>query len=285
MAAALLKAGHAVDGYALASIPGGYGPTYQGDVTDYSRFRQVLTRSNPDLIIHLAARVVVAHAQAGPAEALGTNIMGTVNVLDACQAGGIPCIVASTDKAYGDGLNMSEGTPLRPRYIYDTSKACADLMAQAYARTYGMSVAITRSCNAYGPGDGYAPRLIPNIIKAILTGTQPTLYAESMHVCREYIHVTDLAAAYALLADRLLKGDGGCYNVGTGETATPLDIVRWVSDYVGGKERTPKVLARGYAELGNQSLDSNSIRALGWLPKYDLGRGLKELVEWYRTQT
>lgn len=279
----MLKDGHDVDGYALASIPGGYGPTFKGNVTDHARFRQAAVRSNPDLIIHLAARVVVAHAQDWPEEALATNIMGTANILDACRVADIPCIVASTDKAYGAGMDMLEDTPLRPRYIYDTSKACADMMAQAYSRTYGMPVVVTRSCNAYGPGDGYAPRLIPNVIKAMLTGTTPTLYAESMHVRREYIHVSDLAAAYVLLAGRLLGGDDGdmCYNVGTGETATPADIVSYVATVL-GKDVTPKVVARGYEELADQSLNSERIRKLGWAPAYNLGRGLPELVEWYR---
>ena len=113
-------------------------------------------------------------------------------------------MVASSDKAYGDQekLPYAEDTPLQGRHPYDVSKSCADLIAQAYAATYGLPVAITRCGNFYGGGDLNWNRIVPGTIRSVLRGERPVIRSDGQFV-RDYFYVEDGAAAYMLLAERL----------------------------------------------------------------------------------
>jgi len=113
-------------------------------------------------------------------------------------------VLASSDKAYGDAekLPYDESTPLCGRHPYDVSKSCADLIAQSYATTYGLPVAITRCGNFYGPGDLNWNRIVPGTIRSVLRGERPVIRSDGLNV-RDYFYVEDGAAAYLLLAEKL----------------------------------------------------------------------------------
>ncbi len=112
-------------------------------------------------VFHLAAQTIVGTANRSPLSTFETNVRGTYLLLEACRAVGVVgdpverIVVASSDKAYGehDELPYREDFALQPRYPYDTSKACADLIARSYAHTYDLPVAVTRLANVYGGGD------------------------------------------------------------------------------------------------------------------------------------
>src|SRR6185295_10142324 len=113
-------------------------------------------------------------------------------------------VVASSDKAYGDHdkLPYDEGAALMGRHPYDVSKSCADLLAQAYATTYKLPVAVTRCGNFYGGGDLNWNRLVPGTIRSVLRGQPPVIRSDGKFV-RDYFYIEDGAAAYILLAERL----------------------------------------------------------------------------------
>ncbi len=159
-----------------------------------------------DTVIHLAAQTIVGIANRNPVSTFESNIRGTWNVLEACRRSNIvkSIVVASSDKAYGDQeeLPYGEDTPLEGRHPYDVSKSCADLIAQSYARSYGLPVGITRCGNFYGGGDLNWNRIVPGTIRSVLRGERPVIRSDGQYV-RDYFYVEDGAAAYMLLAEEL----------------------------------------------------------------------------------
>ena len=141
----------------------------QADLLDYEALVRVLNEHEVALVFHLAAQTIVGTANRSPLSTLETNVRGTYLLLEACRAVGVVgqavegVVVASSDKAYGahDELPYREDFALRPRFPYDVSKACADMIARAYAHTYDLPVAVTRLANVYGGGDLNWSRLVP----------------------------------------------------------------------------------------------------------------------------
>src|SRR5262249_20158765 len=128
----------------------------RGDVCDGELDERVLGEYEIDTVFHVAAQAIVPIANRNPVSTLQTNVAGTWTLLEACRRSPLvkQIVLASSDKAYGDQekLPYDEKTPLEGRHPYDVSKSCADLIAQAYATTYGLPVAITRCGNFYGGG-------------------------------------------------------------------------------------------------------------------------------------
>src|SRR6266853_3782412 len=178
----------------------------RGDVRDQSTLERALGEYEIDTVIHLAAQTIVTIANRNPMSTFETNIQGTWNLLEACRRSPRvkQIVVASSDKAYGDQevLPYDEGTPLEGRHPYDVSKSCADLIAQAYAKTYGLPVAVTRCGNFYGGGDLNWNRIVPGTIRSIVHGEPPIIRSDGQFV-RDYFYVEDGAAAYMLLAEQL----------------------------------------------------------------------------------
>ena len=160
-------------------------------------------------MIHLAAQTIVGIANRNPISTFETNIQGTWALLEACRRSPAvkQIVVASSDKAYGDQevLPYSEDTPLQGRHPYDVSKSCADLIAQTYAQTYGLPVAVTRCGNFYGGGDLNWNRIVPGTIRSVLRGERPVIRSDGKLV-RDYLYVEDGADAYLAVADALGSG-------------------------------------------------------------------------------
>ena len=147
--------------------------------------------------------------------------------------------MASSDKAYGDQtvLPYDENTPLQGQHPYDVSKSCADLIAHAYAKSYGLPVAITRCGNFYGGGDLNWNRIVPGTIRSVLRGQRPVIRSDGNYV-RDYFYVEDGAAAYMLLAEQLaarpeLRGEAfnfsnetAGHGLGVGEPHSCCDALR-----------------------------------------------------------
>ena len=180
----------------------------RGDVCDRDLLERTLGEYEINTVFHLAAQTIVGIANRNPVSTFESNIAGTWNLLEACRRSPVvkAIILASSDKAYGDQehLPYSEHTPLEGRHPYDVSKSCADLIAQAYGKTYNLPVAITRCGNFYGGGDLNWNRIVPGTIRSVLRNERPMIRSDGKFV-RDYFYVEDGAAAYMLLAEKLLS--------------------------------------------------------------------------------
>ena len=176
----------------------------RGEVENFQLLERVLNEYQVETVFHLAAQTIVSIANENPLSTFDANIRGTWQILEACRRSksikGV--VVASSDKAYGEQAELpySEDTPLSGRHPYDVSKACADILAQAYAKSYGLPVSITRFGNLFGPGDVNFNRLIPGTIRSLIRGEAPIIRSDGKF-SRDYIFVEDAARAYALLGE------------------------------------------------------------------------------------
>jgi CDP-glucose 4,6-dehydratase len=195
-------------------------------------------------------------------------------------------VMASSDKAYGDHdhLPYHEDIALQGRHPYDVSKSCADLIAQAYAISYGLPVAVTRCGNFYGGGDLNWNRIVPGTIRSILSGQPPIIRSDGSYV-RDYLYVEDGAAAYMLLAERLaLNAElrGKAFNFSNELQVTVLDLVRRIISLM-ESNLVPDVRNEAQNEIRHQYLSAAKAREeFGWKPLFGLEDGLQKTVDWYR---
>src|SRR5260370_32606907 len=168
--------------------------TVRGDITDRDLVERALGEYEVEVVFHLAAQTIVGIANRNPVSTFSTNIEGTWNLLEACRRSPkvLSIVVASSDKAYGDQehLPYNETMPLQGRHPYDVSKSCADLIAQTYAVSYGLPIAITRCGNLFGGGDLNWNRLVPGTIRSALRGVRPVIRSDGLSV-RDYLFFED----------------------------------------------------------------------------------------------
>ena len=259
----------------------------RGDIRDQATLERALGEYEIDTVIHLAAQTIVGIANRNPVSTFEANIQGTWALLEACRRSPAvkQVVVASSDKAYGDQENLpySEDTPLEGRHPYDVSKSCADLISLAYAKSYGMPVAITRCGNFYGGGDLNWNRIVPGTIRSIMRGQPPVIRSDGSFV-RDYFYVEDGAAAYMLLAERLAADPavrGQAYNFSNEIQLTVLDLARRILDAM-GSDLALDVRNEASNEIRHQYLSAEKARRqLAWSPLFDLDEGLRRTVAWY----
>jgi len=261
----------------------------QGDVGRRELIERVLAEYEIETVFHLAAQAIVGVARRDPAGTFEANIRGTWSVLEAARriGNGAQIVVASSDKAYGahEKLPYTEEMPLRGRHPYDVSKACADLLAQSYAVTYGLPVAVTRCGNLYGGGDLNWNRLVPGTMRAVLENERPLIRSDGQFI-RDYLYVEDGAGAYLALAQALAKTPalaGRAFNFGNDQPVSVLELVRAILEVTARTELEPVILNQAQDEIPAQYLDSTRARQeLGWQPEYSLHDGLARTWQWYR---
>jgi CDP-glucose 4,6-dehydratase len=259
-----------------------------GDVCDQALMERALGENEVDTVFHLAAQTIVAVANRNPISTFQTNIQGTWSVLEACRRSPSvrQIVVASSDKAYGDqeALPYDEQTPLQGRHPYDVSKSCADLIAQTYAATYGLPVAVTRCGNFYGGGDLNWNRIVPGTIRSILRGERPVLRSDGNYV-RDYFYVEDGAAAYMLLAEHLASRPelrGHAFNFSNEQQVTVLDLVQRILTLMKA-DLCPDVRNEAANEIRRQYLSAaKAQRVLDWHPLFTLDEGLAATIDWYK---
>ena len=260
-----------------------------GDCTDFELLKRALAEYETQTVFHLAAQTLVGVADADPLATLEVNIAGTYRLLEAARQLPKPpdIVLASSDKAYGEAetLPYTESTRLEGRQPYAVSKSCADLIAQAYAQTYDLPVAITRCGNFYGPGDLNWNRIVPGTIRSALNGEAPIIRSDGQHQ-RDYIYAADGVSAYLTLAQALATRPelrGAAFNFGSNSPVSVLSLVEQILVACGRADLTPVVRNQAQNEIVNQSLDATKAeRELGWHAEFELERGLAETVEWYR---
>jgi dTDP-glucose 4,6-dehydratase len=251
----------------------------EGDICDPALLASVLP--GHDLVLNFAAETHVDRSIEGAAAFVTTNVAGTQAVLQACLDAGVPRVVhVSTDEVYGSiaAGSWTEAAPLSPNSPYAAAKAGGDLIAQAYARTHGLNVSITRCCNNYGPYQ-YPEKVIPLFVTNLLDGHQVPLYGDGGNV-RGWIHVDDHCRGIQLVAERGQAGaayhiDGDCEISNVELTGRLLDACS--ADW----NRVTRVTDRKGHDR-RYSLDDSALRALGYRPRTPFDAGLAATVAWYR---
>lgn len=260
----------------------------RGDVLDQALLERVLGEYEVDTVIHLAAQTIVGTANRNPISTFESNIAGTWRLLEACRRSPLTrqVVLASSDKAYGEQetLPYRENAELHARHPYDVSKASADLIAQSYAVTYQLPVAITRCGNFYGGGDLNWNRLVPGTIRSVLRGQRPVIRSDGTMV-RDYFYVEDGAEAYLLLAEKLAADPrlrGEAFNFSNESPVAVNDLVVRIL-HVMDARLEPEIRNEAKHEIAAQFLDaSKARRVLGWSPRFSLDDGLRRTVDWYR---
>ena len=276
---------YALDGLADRCVP------VEADLLDAESLRHVLLDHDIRAVFHLAAVSLAPEAARSPLNAYEVNVRGTWSLLEACRrSGGVErLVVASTDRAYGagEGLPYREGHGLKPRYPYDASKACADIVARSYAATYDLPVAVLRLANVFGGGDPHLSRLVPGTISSLLAGERPEIRSNGQ-MMRDFLYVEDAVSAYLAVAGSLKQPElrGRAWNASLGQPVTVLDLVKRLIA-ISGVEVEPDVKGTGFphGEVPYQWLDSSALgRELGWRPEWDLQAGLEATYHWYSQQ-
>ena len=260
----------------------------RGDIQDSALVERTLGEYEIDAVFHLAAQTIVGVATRNPVSTFETNIAGTWVLLEACRRSPSvkQIVVASSDKAYGaqEILPYDEGMPLQGTSPYDVSKSCADLIAYAYHATYKLPVVITRCGNFYGGGDLNWNRIVPGTIRSVLEGQRPVIRSDGQYV-RDYFYVEDGAAAYMLLAERLIASpelSGERFNFSNELQVTVVDLVERILAAMNSTLK-PEIRNEASNEIRAQHLSARKAREmLGWRPLFDLDRGLALTIDWYR---
>lgn len=261
-----------------------------GEVEDGRVVERMLGEYEVETVFHLAAQSQVGVANVNPAATWEANVRGTWSLLEAVRRSPSvgQVVVASSDKAYGSqsALPYTEDMPLLAVNPYDVSKACGDLIATCYARTFGTPVAVTRCGNFFGPGDLNWQRLVPGTIRSLLGGERPVIRSDGT-LTRDYLYAIDGVLAYLRLAEALADDPalaGEAFNFSTERPLSVLELVALLQDAAGtGLE--PVVLGTASHEIDHQYLSAEKARrVLGWQPRYTLEDALAETVGWYRAE-
>lgn len=253
------------------------------DIRFYEKVYEVIEQGKFDYIVHLAAQTLVLPALKNPRKTFETNVLGTINILDASRVIGTckGIIVASSDKAYGESHTAyTENTPLNGKNVYDASKSSADLISQTYYKNFQLPVIITRCGNVYGQGDLNMGRIIPDICNAIISKKVLKIRSNGKYT-RDYVYVKDVVSAYIFLLKNFEKNVGQAFNMSSQESYSVLELVRLAQKTL--KVKIPyKILNSARYEIVLQHLNDKKIRALGWKSRYTFEDTIREIVEWYR---
>jgi CDP-glucose 4,6-dehydratase len=252
------------------------------DIRNRKKIQEYILNLKPDYVFHLAAEPIVEEVFDDPYRAFETNIMGTVNILEALRKieGFKGVIVASSDKAYGKTTKpYDESFPLRGDHPYDVSKSAQDLISQSYHKSYGLPVVITRFGNVYGEGDFHFDRIVPGICKALLTKEKLLIRSDGTYV-RDYIYVKDVVDGYVLLLKKINKISGEGFNFSSKDTFSVLDLIT-KAEKVLKLKIDYKILNIAKNEIPYQHLIDKKVRRLGWNNQYSLEKALPKVLKWY----
>lgn len=307
----LQKLGAEVSGYALAPdtepalfrlarTDQGMDSTL-GDVRDLDALAAAMAKARPEVVLHLAAQALVRRSYQDPVATYATNVMGTVNLLEAVRRtpGVRAVVVVTTDKCYENRewpWAYREDEALGGFDPYSSSKGCAELVAAAYRRSFfhpdqygvhGVAVATARAGNVLGGGDWAPDRLVPDILKAFEAGREVVI--RSPGAVRPWQHVLEPLSGYLTLAEALHRDGPACaeaWNFGPWDAdARP---VRWIVERLAalwgeGAGYRIEVPPDAPHEAHQLKLDIAKARArLGWQPRWALSGCLEAVVEWHR---
>lgn len=255
----------------------------KADIVDRETIYRIFESEKPDIIVNFAAESHVDRSIEDPSIFLQTNILGTQVLLDACRKYGIHRFhQVSTDEVYGDlpldrpDLFFTEETPIHTSSPYSASKASADLLVQAYHRTYGLPVTISCCSNNYGPYQ-FPEKLIPLMIANVLNNKPLPVYGTGENV-RDWLYVEDHCNAIELIIHNGRVGE--VYNIGGHNERTNLEVVQMIIREL-GKGEIQFVTDRAGHDL-RYAIDPKKIHnELGWFPVTKFENGIKKTIRWY----
>jgi len=270
----------------------------QKDICDQSAMAALFAEFKPDTVMHLAAETHVDRSIDDPRTFIDTNIIGAYTLLEAAreyvQSGAAPKSFrfhhVSTDEVYGSlgpTGEFTEQSPYQPNSPYSAAKASSDMLARAWAETYGLPVVITNCSNNYGPCQ-FPEKLIPVVIIAALEGREIPVYGKGDNV-RDWLYVDDHAEALLLVAQNGAPGE--TYNIGGRAERTNLELIKMVCALL--DDALPNSGHKPHEDLINfvkdrpghdqrYAINCDKIeRDLGWRPSVTIGEGMKQTVDWY----
>ena len=259
----------------------------KGDIADRAFVDELFASEKPDVIVNFAAESHVDRSIENPEIFLQTNVIGTSVLMDACRKyGNIRYHQVSTDEVYGDlpldrpDLFFTETTPLHTSSPYSASKASADLLVQAYYRTYKLPVTISRCSNNYGPYH-FPEKLIPLMIANALNDKKLPVYGKGENV-RDWLYVEDHCSAIDLI---IRKGKiGEVYNIGGHNERTNLEVVKTIIKELGKSEDLIEFVTDRPGHDRRYAIDPTKIHnELGWLPATKFDDGIKKTIDLYLT--
>jgi CDP-glucose 4,6-dehydratase len=283
-----------------AQVEQGMDASHLGDIRDLEHLIRVFEQTRPEIVFHMAAQPLVLYSYEQPVETYATNVMGTVNVLEAArQVGGVRAFVNITsDKCYENRewiWGYRENDPMGGYDPYSSSKGCAELVTSAYRQSFfnpadydrhGLALASVRTGNVIGGGDWARNRLVPDVLHAFSMGEKVTL--RSPNAVRPWQHVLEPLSGYLMLAERLWT-DGPAYsdswNFGPAEK--DARSVQWIVERLAmfwGQEAQWALDAGTFPHEANYlKLDcSKAASRLRWQPALDLEQALEWIVAWHR---
>ena len=257
----------------------------KADICDREAVYELFEEEKPDIVVNFAAESHVDRSIENPGVFLETNIMGTAVLMDACRKYGIERYhQVSTDEVYGDlpldrlDLFFTEETPIHTSSPYSSSKASADLLVQAYNRTYGLPVTISRCSNNYGPYH-FPEKLIPLMIANALADKPLPVYGEGLNV-RDWLYVEDHCKAIDLIIHKGRVGE--VYNIGGHNEKTNIYIVKKILELLGKPESLITYVTDRKGHDLRYAIDPTKIHEeLGWLPETKFDDGIVKTVQWY----
>ena len=270
-----------------------------GDVRDYQRLRASLEMHRPEVVFHMAAQSVVSLSYQNPIDTYSTNVMGTVNLLEAMRhiSGRTAIINVTSDKSYANRewiWGYRETDRLGGYDPYSNSKACSELVTQAFTDSFfsagtnedsGKSIATARAGNVIGGGDWTRDQLVPDVVNAFHEGRPAIL--RNPHAVRPWQFVLDCLGGYMTLAEKLfLEGRryGGPWNFGPHQrdTLAVQELVERLMNRWPGKASWVQDAGSHPHESGCLRLDtSKTIQLLGWTPRLVVTEALDWIVDWY----
>lgn len=255
------------------------------DITDRKSVFKVFEEERPDIVVNFAAESHVDRSIENPDVFLKTNILGTQVMMDACRKYEVRRYhQVSTDEVYGDlpldrpDLFFTEETPIHTSSPYSASKASADLLAQAYYRTFGLPVTISRCSNNYGPYH-FPEKLIPLMIVNALNDKPLPVYGRGQNV-RDWLYVEDHCRAIDLIIHKGTVGE--IYNIGGHNEMKNIDIVKIICKSLGKPESLITYVSDRKGHDMRYAIDPTKIhKELGWLPETKFADGIQKTIKWY----
>lgn len=254
---------------------------YKLDIKNKKVF-EIIKKEKPEIIFHFAAQPIVGVAYKNPYSTIETNIIGTLNILEASRLykGIKSIIVVSSDKAYGKSkkLPYTESSPLSGDHPYDVSKSATDLIAQTYFTTYNLPIKITRFSNVFGEKDYNFSRIIPGVLKSIIENKEFLIRSDGKMI-REYTYVKDIVLGCIKLAQNK-NATGQAFNFGSENIFSAIEVIRKIEKIL-NKKVNYKILNIAKNEIPKQYLNyTKAKKILKWKPETSFEQGILQTYNW-----
>ena len=282
--------------FEIANIQDLFQISLTGDVNCKRDIDHLISEVNPDIVLHMAAQPLVKYSYENPIETFATNIMGTVNLLESCKRNKSvkSIVIITSDKCYENletGQKYNENDKLGGLDPYSSSKACAEIVTNSYAKSYFMDLNVgigsARAGNVIGGGDWSKDRLVPDIFKSI--EKDEAVILRNPNSTRPWQHVIEPIYGYLLLAERLYfepKKYTGAWNFGPYKESSlkVIDIVSKIQENWDSEIELIIENSQTLHEASNLDLDvTKSVNKLEWLPRWNIHETISNITSWYKS--